>query len=214
MKRENLVLCGDGKILESSRLKHSTLLVQWLNTFAHSYFILITSSIPYIQPNSIFNLSPILHFNSFIVSHSASRFGPILSEADYLWNHLHVHLVTIMASLACCEPFENQGEPQGKLEEFNGIKTYVAPTSTGTPEYAIVLLTDIFAISNNVKLLADRYAKKHPSLLVVVPDYLPGGAIDTSVYPSVVTLMAPKPTDSFWGKCSAGTITIIILSET
>ena len=114
-----------------------------------------------------------------------------------------------MASLACCRPFENEGEPQGKFEEYNSIKTYVAPY-VGTPEYAIILLTDIFAISNNVKLLADRYAKMNPKVMCVVPDYFPGGACDAKVYPSVNSLLAPKPTDTFWGKCYAGTTTIII----
>ena len=46
--------------------------------------------------------------------------------------------------------------------------------------------------------------------MCIVPDTLPGGAIDESVYPSVKILIAPGPQDTFWGKCSAGTYPSII----
>ncbi|KZV76849.1 alpha/beta-hydrolase [Peniophora sp. CONT] len=61
----------------------------------------------------------------------------------------------------CVQSVRHEGTPEGKYEEFNGIKTYVAtPTKDFPKDKAVIYICDIFGLElpNNL-LLADDYAR-------------------------------------------------------
>jgi len=76
----------------------------------------------------------------------------------------------------CVRGVTHEGEPTGKWEEINGVKSYVATPSKDYPkDKAIIFLTDLFGpdLINN-RLLADDFA--HNGFKTIVPDYFNGDA--------------------------------------
>ncbi|KAH8116319.1 alpha/beta-hydrolase [Phellopilus nigrolimitatus] len=73
----------------------------------------------------------------------------------------------------------HEGEPTGKIEEINGVKTYVAlPSSDYPKDKAVLLLTDVFGLELvNNRLLADDFAKN--GFQTYIPDYLNGDPIES-----------------------------------
>jgi len=72
----------------------------------------------------------------------------------------------------CIAGVRHEGTPTGKVEEINGVKTYVAlPENDYPKDKAIIFCTDVFGLDlpNNL-LLADDFAKN--GFQVYVPDYL------------------------------------------
>ncbi|KAH9933391.1 alpha/beta-hydrolase [Fomitopsis serialis] len=72
----------------------------------------------------------------------------------------------------CVSGVRHEGTPEGKFEEFGGVRCYVAtPTVDYPKDKAILYLTDIFGIDlPNHQLLADDYARN--GFKVIVPDIL------------------------------------------
>ncbi|KZW01097.1 alpha/beta-hydrolase [Exidia glandulosa HHB12029] len=77
----------------------------------------------------------------------------------------------------CFEAVIHEGEPAGKIEQINGVETYVALPSVDYPkDKAILFLTDVFGMQLvNNKLLADAFAKN--GFQTYIPDYLHGDPI-------------------------------------
>ncbi|KAH8833224.1 dienelactone hydrolase endo-1,3,1,4-beta-D-glucanase [Flagelloscypha sp. PMI_526] len=73
------------------------------------------------------------------------------------------------------------GEPQGKIEEINGVTTYIAtPTVDYPKDKAVIVLTDVFGLPlTNNKLLADSFAAN--GFYTVVPDIFNGDSVPLSV---------------------------------
>ncbi|GAA5868031.1 hypothetical protein JCM8547_000784 [Rhodosporidiobolus lusitaniae] len=78
----------------------------------------------------------------------------------------------------CIQGYLHEGEPKGFFEEVNGVRSYVALTSSETDKTkALIILTDIFGIDvPNIQLLADSFALS-TNLSVYLPDILNGDAI-------------------------------------
>ncbi|KAL9091706.1 MAG: hypothetical protein Q9165_004782 [Trypethelium subeluteriae] len=69
-----------------------------------------------------------------------------------------------------------EGSPKGREEELCGISTYVAQPESGSNAMTIIFLTDIFGWKlNNVRLLADNYAKA--GFYCYVPDVHQGDSL-------------------------------------
>jgi len=78
---------------------------------------------------------------------------------------------------ACISGVRHEGTPTGKVEEINGVKTYVALPETDYPKNkAILFLPDIFGLElPNAQLLADDFAIN--GFQVYLPDYLNGDPV-------------------------------------
>ncbi|KAJ7572089.1 dienelactone hydrolase endo-1,3,1,4-beta-D-glucanase [Mycena floridula] len=74
----------------------------------------------------------------------------------------------------CVKGVTHEGTPEGKFEEINGVKVYVAtPTADYPKDKVLLFLPDVFGISLiNAKLLADDFARN--GFKTVLPDYLNG----------------------------------------
>ncbi|KAI0825751.1 alpha/beta-hydrolase [Irpex lacteus] len=70
----------------------------------------------------------------------------------------------------CTQGVRHEGTPEGKWEEFDGIKAYVAtPTVDYPKDKAILYIPDVFGIQlPNHQLLADDFARN--GFKVIVPD--------------------------------------------
>jgi len=77
----------------------------------------------------------------------------------------------------CVRGVTHEGEPTGKWEEINGVKSYVATPSSDYPKDKVLLfLTDIFGPDlPNSRLLADDFASN--GFKTVVPDILNGDPV-------------------------------------
>ncbi|KAF8581892.1 alpha/beta-hydrolase [Ramaria rubella] len=84
----------------------------------------------------------------------------------------------------CVSGVEHEGSPTGKIEELNGVSTYVAlPEGGFSKEKAVLLLTDVFGVQlNNNK--ADGFAKS--GFQVYMPDMFKGDPlpVDTLANPN------------------------------
>ncbi|KAJ5156308.1 hypothetical protein N7492_009111 [Penicillium capsulatum] len=78
---------------------------------------------------------------------------------------------------ACCASgFRHEGNPVGKTKNINGVDTYlVSPKDNKNPEKAVIILTDIFGLFPNAKLLADEFANN--GYLTLIPDLFRGDQI-------------------------------------
>jgi dienelactone hydrolase len=111
---------------------------------------------------------------------------------------------TPMSGIACCVGTLSDGTPEGKTEILNGVSTYLAPCGSTQPEFAIVLLSDIFGSGGvNMQVLADTYGKQNPRVMCVVPDILPGAAIPEKIFDEIQHLVKPTPATTFWKKLGA-----------
>ncbi|KAI0698376.1 alpha/beta-hydrolase [Cytidiella melzeri] len=70
----------------------------------------------------------------------------------------------------CTQGVRHEGTPEGKWEEFDGIKAYVATPTVDYPKDKVLLyIPDVFGVQlPNHQLLADDYARN--GFKVVVPD--------------------------------------------
>ncbi|GAA5884750.1 hypothetical protein JCM3774_005804 [Rhodotorula dairenensis] len=77
----------------------------------------------------------------------------------------------------CVSGFKHDGTPAGKVEDLNGVKTYISlPKGDFDKSKALLFLTDIFGTElPNGQLLADSFAAN--GIAVYMPDYLHGDAI-------------------------------------
>ncbi|GAA5982510.1 hypothetical protein JCM10908_006678 [Rhodotorula pacifica] len=77
----------------------------------------------------------------------------------------------------CVSGFKHDGTPSGKIEEINGVKTYVSvPNGDYDKTKALLFLTDIFGTAlPNGQLLVDSFAAN--GIPVYMPDYLHGDEI-------------------------------------
>lgn len=99
--------------------------------------------------------------------------------------------------MACSKCFSgaihDHAEPQGRLEDVYGYKTYVTGDKEATSKSVILYLPDIFSLKLvNNKLLADRYAQG-TGCKVLVPDIIPLGGANTSYIGHMDVIMGPEP---------------------
>jgi len=80
----------------------------------------------------------------------------------------------------CIKGVRHEGTPTGKIQEINGVKTYVALPKEDYPKNkAVLFLSDIFGLGlPNAQLLADDYALN--GFQVYIPDYLHGDPVPDS----------------------------------
>ncbi|PVH69707.1 dienelactone hydrolase family protein [Cadophora sp. DSE1049] len=77
----------------------------------------------------------------------------------------------------CFRGFKHEGDPVGEIKTIGDVQTYFSyPTDIESPETAVLLLSDVFGLFNNSKLLADDFAKNQ--YLAVLPDLFAGDQID------------------------------------
>lgn len=74
----------------------------------------------------------------------------------------------------CTRGVLHNGTPTGSVEKIGSIDTYIARPATPSDK-AILLFTDIFGLYNNVKLIADAFAKR--GYLTIVPDLFNDDAV-------------------------------------
>ncbi|PGH13602.1 hypothetical protein AJ79_03595 [Helicocarpus griseus UAMH5409] len=73
----------------------------------------------------------------------------------------------------CLMGFKHEGTPKGEMKKIGNISTYFTDRSDAkNTDKAIIYLSDIFGISHNGKLLADKFAEQ--GYFTVYPDLLHG----------------------------------------
>jgi len=82
----------------------------------------------------------------------------------------------------CFKGVRHEGTPAGKVEQINGVDTYVAlPEGDYPKDKAILFLTDVFGLQLiNNKLLADDFAQN--GFAVYLPDYLNGDPVPDDAF--------------------------------
>jgi dienelactone hydrolase len=98
--------------------------------------------------------------------------------------------------MACSQCFtgavHTDAEPQGRLEEIYGYKTYITGDVDQRSESAILYLPDFFSLQLvNNKLLADRYAKE-TGCKVLIPDIVPGAGAHPGYLAHMDIVMDPN----------------------
>lgn len=91
-------------------------------------------------------------------------------------------------------------EPEGRLEEVYGYRTYITGDKDQRSKSAILYLPDFFSLKLvNNKLLADRYAKE-TGCKVLIPDIVPGGGADAGYLAHMDVVMDAKAgyLSKFW----------------
>ncbi|KAL1988386.1 hypothetical protein VTN96DRAFT_10069 [Rasamsonia emersonii] len=75
---------------------------------------------------------------------------------------------------ACCfTGFRHEGTPEGEIKSIGNVRAYFSyPKDNKTPDKAVFIITDVFGLYNNSKLLADDFASN--GYLTVVPDLFDG----------------------------------------
>ncbi|ORX34822.1 dienelactone hydrolase [Kockovaella imperatae] len=80
---------------------------------------------------------------------------------------------------SCCVTGHlHQGQPLGSMETVHGVHSYVSKPkeASGDKVDKVILITDIFGIYNNTKLVADEWAGQ--GYEVYVPDFLGDSKVD------------------------------------
>ncbi|KAF2268132.1 alpha/beta-hydrolase [Lojkania enalia] len=108
--------------------------------------------------------------------------------------------------MACPDCFRGGaavGDPVGEETTIHGTKTYVAGRPGGTTSQStIIFYTDAFGLKLvNNKLLADAYASA-TGFRVLVPDIIPGGAMDPVILGMMDKVMEPVPLFNILGHLS------------
>jgi len=82
----------------------------------------------------------------------------------------------------CFKAVRHEGTPTGKIENINGVETYVAlPEGDYPKDKAILYLVDAFGMQfENNKLLADDFAQN--GFAVYVPDYMYGDPVPPDAF--------------------------------
>ncbi|ODM22912.1 hypothetical protein SI65_00501 [Aspergillus cristatus] len=78
---------------------------------------------------------------------------------------------------ACCATgFKHEGTPVGEVKNIAGVDTYITyPKDNKNPDKAVIILSDIFGLFVNSKLLADEFANN--GYLTIIPDLFHGDPI-------------------------------------
>jgi dienelactone hydrolase len=90
---------------------------------------------------------------------------------------------------------------KGYEETIHGKRTYIAtPTTPADSQSTILFVTDAFGIDFiNNKVLADKYAAG-TGLRVLLPDFIPGGGMSTSVMGIMDQISEPVSWWNVWGQ--------------
>ncbi|KAK3063862.1 hypothetical protein LTS18_012147, partial [Coniosporium uncinatum] len=76
----------------------------------------------------------------------------------------------------CLSGTIKNGNPKGQVQEIGGLATYVAEPENGSKTKTVIFLVDIFGWTfNNIRLLADNYAKA--GFYAYVPDVHQGDSL-------------------------------------
>ncbi|PGH34371.1 esterase/lipase [[Emmonsia] crescens] len=92
---------------------------------------------------------------------------------------------------ACCtRGFKHEGTASGEIMKIGEIDTYVSypPTTTTKPEKALIIITDILGLYDNIKFVADDYASN--GYLTLVPDLFHGHPFTMNQLERGVDIMA------------------------
>ncbi|KAH8816620.1 dienelactone hydrolase family protein [Xylogone sp. PMI_703] len=86
---------------------------------------------------------------------------------------------------ACCfTGFQYEGDPVGEIIQVANRPTYISRPDTSSSNYvagsAVVIISDVFGIYNNSKLIADNFATN--GYLTVIPDVLEGDALPLDAF--------------------------------
>jgi dienelactone hydrolase len=106
--------------------------------------------------------------------------------------------------MACSQCFtgavHTDAEPQGRLEELYGYKTYITGDTDQRSKSTILYLPDFFSLQLvNNKLLADRYAKE-TGCKVLIPDIVPGAGAHPGYMLHMDVILDPNASylSKFW----------------
>ncbi|UKZ74779.1 hypothetical protein TrVFT333_002449 [Trichoderma virens FT-333] len=81
----------------------------------------------------------------------------------------------------CFTGFKHEGTPVGVQDSIKGVQTYISrPKDNEKPKAAVIIVTDVFGVVQNSKLLADDFAAN--GYLTLVPDILDGEFLPLDVF--------------------------------